>query len=508
VAPETDHARAIAVAVPHPSGLDAARDVVMAGGGAIDAALAAAAALTVAYPHQCSIGGDLVALVRSRRGDVRAVLSIGAAAAAIDVDLLRASSDRMPAGGPQTVTVPGVVAGWAEMAEMGARLDLARILAPAVELARRGVAISPGLARATRARLDVVRADPGLSAAMLDAQRAPMPVGTVLRQPELARTLEAVGQDWRTFYDGEVAGLLVAALRGLGSPLSAGDFSAHRPELADPLWRVAHGLTWSVAPPPSQGASLLAVLGTTNGGVLDAGALAAACQAERRRDALLGDPRTGPVNVESLLVSTDCLPAALPAGPKPAGDTVAVTVVAGDGSAVTLIQSVFQSFGAGLLDPATGVVLHNRGSAFSLDPSHPGRARPGARPPHTLCPALAVGHDAVVALGCQGGRAQPWILSQLAGEVADAVDLTALLARPRWVIGSRDLGRTGPTLMLEPGVAQASGLVASAHDLGLEVAEMAGLHDEAGHVQVARLGPAGLTAASDIRADGRAEVLR
>jgi gamma-glutamyltranspeptidase len=487
----------IAVAAPHPSALDAARRVVRAGGGAVDAALAAAAALTVAYPHQCSIGGDLVALVRSPRGEVRTVLSVGVAAEGIDVARLRSISDRMPPGGPQTVTVPGVVAGWAALADLGARLDLAALLAPAIELAHDGVPVSPGLARATRSRLDVVRADPGLSTVLLDSQAGPLPVGTLLRQPALARTLAAVAVDWRTCYTGEVAGRLVAAV---GGPLSVGDFRAHRSEVVDPLRQVTHGVTWSVAPPPSQGASLLSVLGQGDG-------LAAARRAERRRDALLGDPRMGPVDLDGLLGNADHLPDTRPSGPKPAGDTVAVTVVAEDGSAVSLIQSVFQSFGAGILDPATGVVLHNRGSAFSLDPAHPGRLQPGARPPHTLCPALAVGRDAVVALGCQGGRAQPWILSQVAGEVVDTVDLDALLARPRWVIGSRELGHPDPTLVLEPGVAGASGLIRAAHDLGLAVVETDDPHDDAGHVQVARLGPAGLAAASDPRADGRAEVL-
>jgi gamma-glutamyltranspeptidase len=345
----------------------------------------------------------------------------------------------------------------------------------------------------------VVRADPGLSTVLLDAQAGPLPVGTLLRQPALARTLEAVAVDWRTCYTGEVAGRLVAAL---GGPLSAGDFRAHRPEVVDPLQLAAHGVTWSVAPPPSQGASLLSVLGQGDG------VLVAARRAERRRDALLGDPRMGPVDVDGLLGRTDHLPDSLPTGPKPAGDTVAVTVVAEDGSAVTLIQSVFQSFGAGILDPVTGVVLHNRGSAFSLDPAHPGRVQPGARPPHTLCPALAVGRDSVVALGCQGGRAQPWILSQVAGEVVDTMDLHELLARPRWVIGSRELGHPDPTLVLEPGVAGAPELITTACDLGLAVVETDGPQDDAGHVQVARLGPAGLAAASDIRADGRAEVLR
>ncbi|MDQ0771983.1 gamma-glutamyltranspeptidase [Streptomyces aurantiacus] len=492
----------IAIAAPHPAAIGAARQVTAAGGGLIDAALAAAAALTVAYPHQCSIGGDLVALVRDGAyGTVRAVLSAGAAAAATDPAPLRAAGDRMPPGGPHTVTVPGVVAGWAELARLGARLPLARTLAPALALAGGGVAVSEGLARAIRNRLDVVRADPGLSALLLDKAGEPLSVGATLVQPALAATLAELSDDWRHFYTGPTARRLVAGLRERGSLLDAADFAGHRAQNTAPLSATRNGVTWWVAPPPSQGAALLAVLG--RGG----DPLTAARQAELRRDALLGDPRSGAVDVEGLLLRAERDIAALPAGPRPAGDTVAVTAVDDEGNAVALIQSVFQSFGSGIADPATGVVLHNRGSAFSLDPAHPGALRPGARPPHTLCPALATAAGRVVALGCQGGRAQAWILSQVAEDLLEAPAPKDVLARPRWVIGSRDLDRAHPTLVLEPGTPDAGHLTAVALRLGLEVAGTAGPHDEAGHVQTARLRAGEVDAASDPRADGTTAVL-
>src|SRR3954451_4244465 len=142
---------AVAVAAPHPAAVEAAREVVAGGGNAFDAVLAAAGALAVVDPHQCSAGGELVAIVRPARhatglsgssaaaGAPRAVLSIGAAAAAVDVAALRAGGDPMPFDGPQTVTVPGAVAGWAAIAGLGARLTLSDLLAPAVRLAARGV---------------------------------------------------------------------------------------------------------------------------------------------------------------------------------------------------------------------------------------------------------------------------------------------------------------------------------------------------------------------------------
>ncbi|SNY65463.1 gamma-glutamyltransferase [Paractinoplanes atraurantiacus] len=546
---------AVALAAPHPGAAGAARTI---NGNAFDAALAAAAALTVAYPHQCSIGGDLVAIVRPAGRPPRAVLSIGAAAAATDVEALRAAADHMPVTGPHTITVPGVVAGWAAVAALGATRPLRDLLAPAISMAEHGVAVSPGLRRATVAGLDTIRADPGLTALLLDGDRR----RDHLVQPALARTLTAIAEDWRSFYDRPP---LVKGLRDAGSLLDAADFAAHRSEVIDPLSRTVGGVAWFAAPPPVQGATFLDLVGSKT-------LLADAWRARAARDAYLGDPRTEPINLDGLqphrtklapppdstqhavasahkseisgraaessgeeggtqgegarreeersegarreearsegAQSEEARSEGAPSsgswadgGVRATGDTVAVTAVDSDGNAVTLIQSVFFSFGAGLLDPATGVVLHNRGSSFSLDPGHPGRIQGGSRPPHTLCPTVGVTPDGVVALGCQGGRSQPWILAQVAADVVGAGDLDELVGRPRWVIGAGEIGRAVPTLLLEPGLA-----AAEAGDYAVEATT--GRHDDAGHVQVARLRGEVLDAGSDPRADGVAVVLR
>ncbi|MBL7254268.1 gamma-glutamyltransferase [Paractinoplanes lichenicola] len=461
----------VAIAAPHPAAVDAAREVVAAGGNAFDAALAAAGALTVAYPHQCSVGGDMVAMVRPAHSPVRAVVSIGAAARAVDVAAL---GDHMPQSGPQTVTVPGVVAGWAAVHGLGARLPLDRLLEPAVRLATEGVDLAPGLRTAVERRIDVIRADPGLSAIMLRPR---------LVQPALAETLTGIGRDWRSFY----AGPIVAGVRALGSPLDGEDFAAHAAEVGEPLRTVIGETTWHAAPPPVQGATFLAIVGSSS-------LVADSLRAQAARDAFLGDPRGGPIPVDRLLLRTPSVVPSAAEAPEPAGDTVAVTAVDDEGNAVTLIQSVFESFGAGLLDPATGVVLHNRGSSFSLDPAHPAHLGPGLRPPHTLCPAIATTEDSVIALGCQGGRAQPWILAQLAPDVLSAPDPGALVTRPRWII-------RGDHLILEPGLAEPPGTS------DLRVSTVPALHDDAGHVQLSRLRNGLLDAGSDPRADGLAAVL-
>jgi gamma-glutamyltranspeptidase len=470
----------VALAAPHPAAVEAGRAVVAAGGNAIDAALAAAAVLTVVYPHQCSIGGDLIAVVRPPGGAPRAVLSAGAAAAAVDLG----GATSMPVSGPLTVTVPGVVAGWAAIAGLGARLGWADWLGPAEALARDGVPVSPGLARAVRDGRAVIAADPGLSAVFGG--------GPLLVQPALAGTLAALIADWRTFY---TDGRLAAGLRRLGSPLSTADLAAHRAEVVAPLTAHAHGAAWAAAPPPSQGATFLAIVGSDR-------LLTDARRAQLARDALLGDPRTGPVDLPGLLLHDERPARPVAAGPPPTGDTVAVSAVGSDGTAVSLIQSVFQSFGAGLLEPETGIVLHNRGSSFRVDPAHPARLTPGGRPPHTLCPTVAVAGDTVLALGCQGGRSQPWILAQLAGDALRGNDPAAVVRRPRWIIESG----LRPAVVLEPGVPGADELTAGARSLDLPVVTTGGPHDGAGHVQLARLRGALLDAASDPRADGTAAV--
>lgn len=162
------------LAAPHPAALAAARRAAGRGGNAVDAALAAAAALTVVYPHQCSLGGDLIALVHAPGGSVRAVISVGAAAQAVDVEALRAADRRMPAQGPQTVTVPGVVAGWAALAETyGTPGALGDALRDAAELAEDGATVSAGLARAIRERAPQIGADPGLTALLTGPDGAP-----------------------------------------------------------------------------------------------------------------------------------------------------------------------------------------------------------------------------------------------------------------------------------------------------------------------------------------------
>lgn len=501
--------RSVAIAAPHPAALESAQLAVAAGGNAIDAALAAAAALTVVYPHQCSLGGDLIALVRRPSGEVTAVISAGAAPAAIDVDRL-ATLDRMPGHGPDTVTVPGVVAGWQALHALGAELQLSPALQHAASLAAEGYPVSAGLDRALAGRREILLADAGMVEVFGDGAGGLKHEGDLVVQPALARTLGELADDPGAMYRGRIANAIASRLLELGGSMSAEDFAAHTAEIVEPIRADHEGASWWVAPPPTQGAVLLGILPEALAASHGSGPelVGAARDALLARTSHLGDPRGGSIDVEAMLHPRERAgEGSLPRPGRAMGDTVAVVAADSDGTVVTLIQSVYQWFGSGILDPATGVVLHNRGSAFSTDPRHPAHIGPGLRPPHTLLPVIAQRGEFVVGLGCQGGSAQPWILAQLAAALIDPVaDPAEVLARGRWVIGARDLGFEQLTLVSEPGTEAA---VAAAEALGLEVARRDHQFDEAGHVQVARIRLGAepvLDAASDPRADGGAVI--
>lgn len=497
----------IALAAPHPEAIAAGRRAVAAGGNALDAALAAAVMLTVVYPHQCALGGDLIALVRSPEGRTRAIIAAGTAPAAI-ADVADDWTE-VPRQGAHSVTVPGIVAGWRSIAALGARNGLTQAFADAATVAEAGTAVSAGLARALASRSDAVLADPGLRG-VFAASGVTLTAGEVLRQPALAETMRTLAGDADDFYHGRIAQSLVEALRAAGGRHTVGDFAGYAPEIGDALTRTIGEQTWHVAPPPSVGAVLIGVVQAASDGT-SASASAprlvdAAIRGVHARAAALGDPRSTSVDLDTLLNLGADVPAPRFAEPRPLGDTAAVTALDDEGWGVTIVQSVYQTFGAGLLDPETGIVFHNRGSAFSVEPGSPARIQAGARPPHTLCPAIVDAPGVTVVAGCQGGRAQAWILSQILPDAVDpSLRLRDILSRPRWVVGDRDLGQDTLTLVAEPGVAE--DVIRRAEGSGLPVVRFPGPADEAGHVQLVRLTADGLDSASDPRADGIGTVI-
>jgi len=497
--------RTLGLATPHAAATEAGRAAFAAGGNAVDAALAACATLTVVYPHMCSIGGDAIALVHAPDGGVTCVNGSGAAPLALDAARVRAAIERqptpltrtgMPERGPHTVTVPGVLAAWETLRELGARFDLARLLKPAIGFARDGCTVSRSLAATLAWEPDLFAADAGLRgiffategrAAVHAAAARPLDVGDVFVQPALAISLEAIARDGvGAFYKGALGGDYVAGLRALGSVMTRDDLARHETDVCEPLLIDAFGYEFLTAPPNSQGYVLLQIMAARALTESAAGNLTVAETARlfalvgEERDRHLCDPRgqpmpleelLDPAHVRALLDRAQGRGSGTPtdererSGDSPgerrtreaggdagSGDTIACVAADSEGWAVSIIQSVYHGFGSAILEPRTGIVAHDRGACFSLDPSSPNLIAGGRRPLHTLMPLLVLrdGRLTVVA-GTMGGEAQPQIHAQILERVlaaraertpADADGaatpitpdvLAAALAGPRWI---------------------------------------------------------------------------
>lgn len=443
------------------------------GGTAADAAIATNAVLAVTAPHLCGMGGDLFALVHSGQ-EVTALDSAGRAGSGADAGQLRAEGhDRMPhLKDIRSVTVPGCVDGWLALHARYGRLPLETVLAPAIRLAEAGFPVSPQLAPGA----PLMAQQPG------GTDYAPVrTAGDLMTRPGAARALRAIaGQGRDGFYLGEFG-------RGL-LELGAGEYTEQDLAEANGEWvepwsveAFGHRI-WSM-PPVSQGYLLLLSLGIVDGlelpGSPDDPALAhllaeASRAAGHDRLAVLHGKATNLVTREEIdrrraLVDPTAR-ATLPA-PTADGDTTYLCVVDGEGMGISLIQSNASGFGSMLIEPNTGINLHNRGIGFSLVPGHPAEYAPGRRPPHTLAPALITRPDGSLrsVVGTMGGDAQPQILLQV---------ITSLLrygrqpgeaiSASRWRLGSsngfdtwRDPGAI--VLQLEEGAPWSEGLSALGH---------------------------------------------
>jgi gamma-glutamyltranspeptidase/glutathione hydrolase len=423
------------------------------GGSAADAAVATGAAMAVVGPHLCGLGGDVLAMVSPPGGTPEALLSIGRAGAGSDAARMRAEGRAtMPLRGDiRSVPVPGAVDGWLALHERHGRLPLARVLAPAIELAEDGFPASIMLAFATH----LVHTLPGARELCPDG---PLEIGAAVRLPGIARTLRAVAHDGRAgFYGGEFG----RGLRALGAGhFSAGDLETSLAQWAAPLGLRAWGQQLWTVPPPSQGYLTLAGaavaeqlgLGTDPDDPAWAHLLVEAWRAvgHDRPDVLFdgadGGALLGAARLAQAAARVSADRAAPPdVGPAPVasatavarlgdGDTTHLCACDADGLGVSLTQSNALDFGSHLVEPATGVFLHNRGVGFSLVAGHPAEVRPGQRPPHTLSPMLVTTPEGALThlVGAMGGDAQPQILSQLLARILRAgQDPATAISAPR-----------------------------------------------------------------------------
>lgn len=464
-----------------------------AGGGAVDAAIAAAAVLAVTHQHQCGLGGDLLALVH-RDGEERpaALNASGRAGSGADPERLRAQGwDDMPLTGDiACAPVPGCVDGWLALHERFGRRPLDELLEPARHHAESGFAASPSLAAAA-SQLE------GVSGAEDFVGEGPPAVGQVVRRPGVARALAAIANEGRDgFYGGEFG----QALLNLGDgEYTEPDLARRAADWVSPLGLDAFGLRLWTLPPNSQGYILLRSAALASEldlpdpddpewaeRLLDVSLAAAA-----DRDSVWHEDSDGPA-----LIASDVMARLQSGGSAPAplaGDTVSLCVVDSERTAVSLLQSNFVGWGALLFVPGFGIPLHNRGSAFSLRPGHPAEYGPRRRPPHTLAPTIATGSAGRLeaALATRGGPIQPQILLQLLARVYRAGQAPGeALAAGRWAT-------SGGRVLVEGQAPEAwfDGLSSR----GREVIPAEAFSDEFGHAQLIVRQGEHLAAASDPR---------
>ncbi len=458
------------VTAPHHLAAQAGLEVLRDGGNAIEATVAVAACLAVVYPHMTGIGGDGFLLIAEPDGRTHAVHGCGGAAAAADLALYEGLS-AIPTRGPLAAnTVAGAVSAWAAaLAGGGGTLPLSRLLRDAIHHAEQGVAVTRGGGEVAEAKGAELRGLPGAYAAVFEPQGRPLGEGDRLCQPALARTLARLADDGLDgFYTGALAAEIAADLTALGSPVGAADLAAHRAELPDPLHAKVAGASLFNTAPATQGFASLLILAlfdrlpaSAPDGFAHVHSLVEATkQAFLLRDRHVHDPARIAFDLQGLLddpVALDELAAAIdPARalpwpqPEAAGDTTWFGAADKEGRVVSAIQSTYHEFGSGIVLPRTGITWQNRGSSFRFVADGWNALRPGAKPFHTLNPALARFDDGrVMAYGTMGGEGQPQTQAAIFTRHARfGLGLQEAITRPRWLLG-RTWGAESTTLKLE-----------------------------------------------------------
>lgn len=437
--------RSGAVVAGHPLAAAAGYEVLRRGGNAVDAAVTMAGVLAVVRPHMNGVGGDAFALfydASSKR--ITGLNGSGRAGALATPEFFTARGHHdVPDDGPLTITVPGAVSAWAAALERYGTITLAEALAPAIDLAENGWVVTATLQR--DAADAVQRLNDGGRAIFAPNGELPA-VGAILRNPALARTLRAIADGGAAVERiGAIADRLAAFIEAEGGYLRADDFRQHEPEWVEPLSVSLSGgrRAWAM-PPNSQGFVQLAQLVMSEQYDLarmqhnSADYLHTLIEVKKLafadRDRWLADPVFAPAPLERLLDTRYLQRRATLIGTRAAqrvpagvgepmhsepqtgdGDTVYLMAVDAEGNAVSWIQSLFSTFGSGLVEPETGVVLQNRGAGFTLEAEHPNVIAPGKRPFHTLTPLMITdgNSDLRLTIGTPGGHGQSQFLTQV-----------------------------------------------------------------------------------------------
>jgi gamma-glutamyltranspeptidase/glutathione hydrolase len=516
------------VSTSHPLAAQAGLRMLLQGGNAVDAAVAAAAALTVAEPCSNGLGSDAFCILWDGSA-LHGLNASGRAPQAWTPDYFRSRYGQDTATPPQrgidSVTVPGAVSAWTALSQRFGKLAFAELMAPAIELAERGYCVPPVVQRKWVAAQGL-QSQPGFSQAFLPRGRAPE-VGELFTFPAAARALRSIAASaGESFYTGDIAQAIAKFSAEHGGALSLADLAAHRCDWVTPIAKNYRGYTLHEIPPSGQGIAALMALGMLEqfdlGSMPVDGALSRHLQIEAMKLAFadvyrfVAEPTSMEVSAEQML-SVDYLAARArlidprraqefkagsPADAHRRGGTVYLTAADASGMMVSFIQSNYMGFGSGCVEPAFGISLQNRGFGFSLQTGSPNLVAPGKRPFHTIIPAfLTKDGEPVMSFGVMGANMQPQGHVQTLVRMLDhGQNPQAACDAPRWRFN------TGLEINVEPTMDAST--VQGLSELGHKTVISTDVYQDFGAGQfIWRAGdPAtqGYIAASDARRDGQA----
>ena len=420
-------------ATSHPLATQVALDILKAGGSAVDAAIAANAALGLMEPTGCGIGGDLYAIVwDAEKRELTGLNASGRSPELMTLDYFRDNGlDKIPAFGPLPVSVPGAVDGWFELHERYGRLPMTDVLAPAIGYAEDGFPVTELIAFYLRLSQRRFEEYPGFSETYMPGGATPEK-GDVFKNPDLAKTYRLIAEQGReVFYKGEIAEAIDALMVEQGGLLRYKDMAAHTSDWVTPVSTNYRGWDVFELPPNGQGIAALQILNILEAydvasmGFGSAEYIHLLVEAKKLayedRARFYADMDFVDVPVEQLiskpyaderrkLIDPDKASTVLPAGDEMLedGDTIYLTVADSDGNMVSLIQSNFRGMGSGMIPAGYGFMLQDRAELFSLEEGHANVVAPNKRPFHTIIPAFVMKDgEPLMSFGVMGGSMQP-----------------------------------------------------------------------------------------------------
>ncbi|WP_375280691.1 gamma-glutamyltransferase family protein [Pseudooctadecabacter sp.] len=458
-------------ATSHPLAAKVAVQMLEAGGNAMDAAIAGAILLGLCEPQSTGIGGDAFCLFNlPGSDDVHAMNASGRAPAALEAATLRAEGmDVLPLTSPHAISLPGAMDGFIQLAKDHGKLGLKALLAPSIHYADAGIPIAPKVA------FDYAQSGATLHGAgrtHYTLQDKPMTVGQIFRAPGQAEVLRRVAMEGRAgFYEGEVAEDMVASLNAAGGLHTLDDFASVRADYTAPVSGTYKDIELVEHPPNGQGATAILMLNILKhfdiGGLDPMGAERAHLEAEAAklaydtRNRVIADPdytarldhmlsAETAAKLANMIDPASAIPPSLPGAEAVHRDTVYITVVDRDRMCVSMIYSIFHSFGSGLASDKFGILFQNRAAGFTLEQGHPNEAGGGKRPMHTIIPGMVKrGGKIEMPFGVMGGAYQPCGHARFLTNMEDfGMDAQTAIDRPRCFA-------EGDTLNVETGYPEA-----------------------------------------------------